>query len=272
MDGQLTRHGGLVRCFTEFSLLPDLLGAYRPSDSRDAVVEGWGRLLDDVGYNADHVEDRFIPEGQTLTRFIAEDALQLCERISLIGSRGAVTPAGRPLISIARKPYAERGADESQALTKTLARQIQFHYRGHGGLRLTELLQRASVVLASHGQPWLPILGGLLLAEMDTLLHWGLLDAVVAERLARRLASLRQRAIDAMREVPAALNNRGRIKVSAIVEVVSEMHWRDPALAQGSGLTTTELKATAMALAFSQLLSHTLRHPEIQVLKPWTAP
>ena len=89
-------------------------------------------------------------------------------------------------------------------LTRILALQTQTRYRGANDLRLTDLLQGASAVLASHGQPWSLILRGLLLAEMDTLLHWGFTDAATAESLARRLPSFRQRVIDAMRRVPDA--------------------------------------------------------------------
>ena len=52
-----------------------------------------------------------------------------------------------------------------------------------------------------------------------------------------------------------------------MADVLSELHWSDPTLAQSSQLTSTELKATAMAMTFSQLLSHTVEEP--QVLQPW---
>ena len=256
-----------MRCFAEFSLLPDLLSIYRPEFTRDEVVEHWGRLLDDIGYNADHVENRFVPNGMTLTGFMADDALRFCHWIYLIGPRGALTPPGRQVAGLARKPLEDRGEEESRRLTRTLAIQTQHLYRGADGLRLTDLLQGACAVLASHGQPGRPILRGLLLAEMDTLLHWGFIDAATAESLARRMSSFRQRVIDAMREVREDAPRTGEEEAAiAMADIVSELHWRDPILAQSSQLTSTELKATAMAMTFSQLLAHTLEEP--QVLRP----
>lgn len=268
MDDPVTPRGGLVRCFAEFSLLPDLLSIYRPEFTRDEVVENWGRLLDDIGYNADHVEERFIPDGMTLTGFMADDALRFCQWIYLIGRRGALTRPGTRIANIAGKPHEERGEGESRTLTRILAIQTQINYRGANGLHLTDLLQGACAVLASHGQPGRLLLRGLLLAEMDTLLHWGFIDAATAESLAKRMSSFRQRVIDAMRGVQEDAPRAGEEEAAiAMADIVSELHWRDPILAQSSQLTSTELKATAMAMTFSQLLSHTLEEP--QVLQPW---
>ena len=270
MDGSVgSFRGGLVRCFAEFTLLPDLLNIYRPGDSRDEAVEAWGRLLDDTGYNGDHVENRFIPDGMTLTEFMADDALRFCRWIVLIEAGGELSDPGEQVAGIAGTPFEDRGRDESRALTKILAEQTQRHYLGADGLPLTDLLQGASAILASHGRSWHPSVRGMLLAELDTLLHWGFTDAATAESLARRLPSLRERVIDAMQNVPDVVDEEPLINTLNQVNYFSELHWRDPDLAQGSELTATELKATAMAMTFSQLLSQSLRMPALQVLRPW---
>ena len=51
--------------------------------------------------------------------------------------------------------------------------------------------------------------------------------------------------------------------------LVAEVHWSRPDLAQGSPLTVTGLRATAMALTFSQLVAQTLKTLPLQVLRPW---
>ena len=270
MDGTVEApRGALVRCFAEFSLLPDLLNLYLPGESRERTVERWEGLLDDIGYNSEHIESRYIPGGVALTEFVADDALRYCSWIELIDAGGGLSDAGVRIADIAGKSFDERGEDESRALTKALAEQTQRHYAGEDGLPLTDLLQRACAVVASHGQPWHRALRGLLLAEMDTLLHWGFTDASTAESLARELPSHRQRVLDAMRGVPEALDEEGHIDPLQAAEVISEFHWRNPDLAQGSPMTTTGLKATAMAMVFAQLLSQSFERVALQVLRPW---
>ena len=270
MDGAIeTPRGALVRCFAEFSLLPDLLNLYRAGEPRERTVEQWEGLLDAIGYNSDHLERRFIPDGVALTEFVAGDALRYCSWIELIDPGGGLSDAGARIADIAGKSFDERGEDESRTLTKTLAEQTQRHYVGADGAPLTDILQGACAVMASHGQPWDRALRGVLLAEMDTLLHWGFSDAATAESLARELPSYRQRVVDAMRGVPEALDEEGQIDPLQAAEVISEFHWRNPDLAQGSPLTTTGLKATAIAMVFAQLLSQSLEPVALQVLRPW---
>ena len=266
-SGLTTLRGGLVRGFAEFARLPDLLHAYQPDTD---VMAAWVQTLDEIGYNADHVEDQYIPDDMTLTAFMAADALRFCHWIRLIGPRGALTRAGRTIAQIGDTPFRDRNADHARHLSKHLAVQIQTHYRGAGDLSLTDLLQGVSAVMASYGQPWVATLGGLLLAEMDTLLHWGFEDAVIAERLGRRMPAFRNRVIAALTEVSDSPDDGDAVTATAIARTTTEFHWRDPTLAQRSELTPTELKATAIALSFSQLLSHTLTaSPPVQVLRPW---
>ena len=262
MDGDVTYRGGIVRGFADFYLLPDLLRVRR-------TLEDWGRLLDAIGYNSDHVEKRFIPAGMSLTEFMADDALRFCASTELIEPSGALTASGRRLADIGSEPHGQRGADATWELRKTLAEQIQSTYLGDGGLPLVDMLQGACAVLASHGQMWSPMMGGLLLAEMDTILHWGFVDAATARRRVGELPARRSLVIRAIRQVPDALEDDGTPIPEAVAETLAEVHWRDPELAQQSETTMTELKATAMAMTFSQLLSLTVTTPSLQVLRPW---
>ena len=124
--------------------------------------------------------------------------------------------------------------------------------------------------MASYAWRWHTSLGGLLLAEMDTLLHWGFEDAVIAERLGRRMPDFRARVITALAEASEASDEDAAVTATDIAQATTEYHWRDPTLAQNSELTPTELKAIAIAFSFSQLLSHTLS-PPVQVLRPWVS-
>ena len=53
-------------------------------------------------------------------------------------------------------------------LTKILAVQIHANDRGEYGMPLTDMVQAASAVLASHGYTWPRGLDGLLLVELDS--------------------------------------------------------------------------------------------------------
>ena len=186
----------LVRCFAEFDVLPDLLGRLDPETSAtDAeIVHAWGRALNEVGYNIDHVEDDEFPKGASLRPFLARDALDFCRRIRLIVGEGRLSDSGGFICLMGRNLSYSMRVGVGFLITRQLAQLTQENFLGAGGLPLTDLLQGASAALASHGRTWPPALGGLLLSEMDTLLHWGVLDSAKAERMARRdLLSIRER-------------------------------------------------------------------------------
>ena len=281
-----TRQALLVRCFAEFDVLPDLLARLPPkSKEADAeIVHAWARVLDEVGYNIDHVEDDELPDGVSLRAFLARDALDFCRRIGLITGLGELSDRGVSIARMGDIPYRERAGAGLREVTRILAQQTQRNFLGADGLPLTDLLQGASAALASHGRIWPPELGGLLLSEVDTLLHWGALDSAKAERIARRdLLSIREREYRDMdlwdvsevsdvavmyvgADIEDAFDARDE---HAFATRIQATHESDPELAQGSPLTTTGLRATAMALVHAQLLSlgGTMMGP--QLLRPW---
>ena len=265
-DVSLDFRGALVRVFAEFALLPDLLRLF--SEGLNTVGD-WAGMLDEFGYNEDHVEDEDIPDGMSLTEFMAADAMQFCRWIALIGPRGGVTPPGHRLSRIAAVPHRERDHNANRTLTRTLAVQIQHRYRGESDVPLTDLLQSASTVLASHGHSWPDGLEGLLLLEMETLLHWGFVNATAAERLVHRLPEARREVIDALRQDPEVRAGRESVDASDVADVLAEVHWGRPELALNSNFTITGLRATAMAMTFAQLLADTLATLPLQVLIPW---
>ena len=267
----------LVRCFAEFDLLPDLL-EYRlrhPDETEDAVVGAWGRLLDEIGYNDGHVEaDEPIPDGMTLTDLMADDAYEFCRRIDLIADGGALVESGEIIARMGEAPYRERSTEDSRRMTRILAERIQLRFLGDDDTPLTDLLQRASVVLASHGWPWSPRLGGLLLTEVDTLLHWGALDWAAAETLAREdLVAIRLRQYEVMARAATdeEMADEGAWPFY-LAKLIGDEHATDPGLARDSSSTTTGLRATGMALVFAQLTSLGGIVTGPQVLRPWDPP
>ena len=260
-------HPALVDAFAEFALLPDLLHAYRMRP--DDWLGHWTALLDRTGYNQDHIDDRHIPDGAPLTTHLAADAMRLCRRIRLIDDR--LTAVGTRLANIGVTPIAEREAAAYRTLTNVLSVQIQRCYLGIDGLVVTHLLQSASAAVASNAHPWCRVLGGLLLVEMETLLHHGFTDAARASALVSDLPKIRTRARDALlREaVPDAVNPRGGVYPEALADAVAAVHLSDPDLGRRSTLTTTELRATAMLFTFAQLLVEVQHGFLVQFLRPW---
>ena len=285
----------LVHCFAEFDLLPDLLvRRLRHPDETDAeTVDAWARVLDKRDCNSDHVLDDEIPGGVPLETFMARDALVFCQRIGLLDEQGALSEPGLFIARMGETKYKKRSAADSREMTRILGEQIQRSFLGADDQPLTGLLQSASTVLAARPGGWPGELGGLLLSEVDTLLHWGVLDAARATRLARRglldireveLRDIRQSAGGVTYDGPAP-EGLSRALPDELVESmldetrteeefaarIEDAHESDPRLSQESPLTITGLRATAMALVFAELFAlGGLLGP--QVLCPWEAP
>ena len=69
---------GLGRAFAEFTALPSLL---RLPMAAGPDASGWAELLEEQGYNEDHLEPEDTPRRpQDLTRFVADDAARFCRR------------------------------------------------------------------------------------------------------------------------------------------------------------------------------------------------
>ena len=246
MDGAVAPNGGLVWCFAEFNLLPDLLALYVSGTDPHAV---WVSLLDERGYNEDHVEDDEIPRGANLTDLMAEDALRLCRWIRLIELDGQLSLPGRQIANLALLPSPERGPHESAILTRILAQQAQAHYLGESDVPIINLLQGAAAVLASNGQRWPVGLYGMLLVEMATVIHRAFLDARDAELVALHdLARVREEVLAALRRDSRAVD--GMVAANAIALV----HFERENLSEGSGMAVTEMCATSIFLVFAELL------------------
>ena len=264
MVGPLTSYqGGLVRCFTAFVLLPDLLR--NSPGSRWSTDESWEKILDTYGYDDDHIDLESIPDGAGLTDYMASDAYRFCEWMKLVDERGRPIQMG---LEVVRRTNDPSPPDVIMAthreLPAMIARQIQDHYRGAGDLPVVDLLQRASAALASPEHDWPDGLYGLLLVELATLLHWAFIDRDRANRLVEHLPEVRREVMAALRADPEVVAGRESIDEF----VVAEVHWGRQNLLQESDLSVMEVRSTAMAMVYSELLLQTLSTLPLQVLRP----
>ena len=263
------RRGGVVRCFAEFSLLPDLLHAHAENPGS---IEDWRQLLDERPCNQEHVEDEFVPWGGTMTETMAEDADRFCRWVGLIGEAGDLSPAGGRIARIGEMPLEVRDKLATGVLTRVLAEQIQECYLGVDGLRVANLLSLACTELSWSGHEWPDGLQGLLLVEMETLVHWAFVDADRANGLVNHLPIVRDQVIHALRRDPEVRAGRETVDATVVAEVLAEVHWHREELALDSELTLTELRATALALIFAELLAQSLLTLPLQVLRPRRSP
>ena len=254
-----------MRCFAEFSLVPDLL---REHQAGSDTLGDWGRRLDGYGYNQEHIENEFDLTGMSLTEYVAADAMRFCEWTGLLLPNGDLAPSGRRLADMAAVPQEHRNKLYPGVLTRVLAEQVQDGYLGDQGISLTDLLIQASQTLWMQGDAWPYGLQGLLLVEMETLVHWAFLDGAAAERILQRLPSVRLEVIAALSVDPEVQAGREVVDATVVADTLAEVHWSRPELAQESTLTVTELRATAMAMTFAELLSQSLFTLPLQVLRP----
>ena len=271
MDAQLGARpppGALVKSFAEFPLIPDLLCLYDPEGGN--WEKEWAHFMDMWQCDMDHIEDRHLPVGMAVIKGMVEDAFQFCRRIGLIGPRGGVSSAGRRLIELSNRVQIGDSHHE-HVLAKTLAIQIHSNFRGAGGLRITELVQAAATVLSSYAYDWPRGLEGLMLGELETLLHWGSIDATRAERLVHQLPEIRLETLEAIRRVPSreVMDEDGHLDSIIVATTLCEIHWSRDDLALNSELDTTSVRATAMALIYAQLVAETVIEKSLTVLRPW---
>ena len=276
----LKRTGGVGGVFAEFAMLPGLLrrGLRGPVTASD-----WTTLFAQAGFNEAHLDREDMPRNRSAhAGFIAHGAVRFCEWLDLLSPDGDLTAAGRRVADLAvpESPPPDVPDVRAQELAAVLAEQLDRHYLGAGGLPLVNFLQDASGDLADGGYPWSGPAGGLLLAEVDTLLWWGFADAERAAEVARGLAGVRHRVLGLLTEdnpefvMEAAVEAAGLEHVPGAVSVcdaVAIWHYDKQELAAASDFSITEVRATAMALVFAELLSEKFWRFEISVLAPSAA-
>ena len=296
-EAPIERRGGLGKAFAEFTALPRLL---KLQASDPGNMKAWVRELKEWGFNEDHLEKEDIPRKRVdLAWFIAQDAMRFCEWLQLIYDDGHLTPAGERVASLADEDEDEDGypagsprrrrltsppsspplsrTEQSRLLTAVLAEQMQRHYVGVDGLELVPLLQDACAALAADGQPWSGSVGGLLLAEVDTVLHWGFADAERAREVARELPNVRHEIMERLTNADGGFGPVGGGWFGSagglpwpmmFSDAVAIWHYYNPEFAMNSRLSITELRVTAMAMVFAELFAENFWEFQVSVLAP----
>ena len=237
----------LVRLFSDFSLLGDLF--VRPYDE-------WAPFLRQMCANQDNIEDSDLPPGDVHEQ-MARDVLQLGRRLGLLGD--APSAAGRAIAGIGNVVPALRTADHYRVLSETLADQIEAHYRGHDGMRLTDILQDAAIEVATVSGNWEGYSPGLLLGEFRRLIGVAHEDAQEAIRLVEDLPRIRAQAVEAAGMDAPDQQLTHLQNVVAYADAINAHHLNEIARAEREGLPTitqTEARTTAILLTYAGLLAH----------------
>ena len=194
----------------------------------------------------------------------------MCERLRLLDPEGELTAAGRRVAQIGEVSINERRSEDERAAAAVVGEQLREHYVGADGLQLVPLLQEASARLADAEQPSWAVVRGLVLAEFDTVLYRGLVDAERARGLPEKLPRVRDEIVGRLERSRLA---RGGLEPDdfgpgTLCDAVTFWHYEQDALAAGPTLSLTELRVTAMAMTWSGLLSEEFGDFEISVLAP----
>ena len=193
---------GLVTCFAEFSLLPDLL-ALRYEDNIDQTINQWTQLLSEVGCNTGHVEDADFASVDDEMSYMAIDAWNLSKKIKLLDDFDQLTVAGQRLAELSDVPPVQRHHGDHLTAQNILATQVAAYYRGDQELDIPKLLLQAARSLENNTHPWGRDCPGLLLVEFSTLCYYAETDAGLAEVLATSLLDVRQTVMQGS-DLPAA--------------------------------------------------------------------
>ena len=230
MDGELTESDALVHCFAEFTLLPKLLDAQRRNPNSPRA---WMRVLDANGYNDSHIDSADMPPDPDTTSLMFNDAFRFCKRIALTGRDGRLTENGTALADLSAVAFDELDPADRALVYDILAECIQDNYRGANGLRLIDLLQFACAVLTSHGHRQVPGPAGLLLAEMETLIHWGGIGEIEAYGSIDRLLNIRLEVAQCGQSASSGMTKTtgATTQWRTFAELVSDVHWSREELA-----------------------------------------
>ena len=263
----------LVRVFTEFELLPDLLALApgralgRQPPRRDDTVEfaapatartleAWTDLMSLTDPNMDHVVEADLPVGVAEELLLAQDAWRLGERLHLLWTEGR-TRTGDRLAQIARRPWQERSMANHRAVVRTVATGIREQYVTPDGLEVVPLLQEAAQTLAETDHVWARHCPGLLLVEFEALIYWAFEDPAHAMRLRDELVTYRDVAMHRYRAPPPDDADPDDLQI-VHEDATVRLYVETEELAARTGLTVTEVRSTAMLLVFAELMEESL--------------
>ena len=258
MAAPIDAAAGLVRAFAEVWLLPDLLALAVPGDGPPHT---WIDLLDEEGFNTDHVEDVDLPDGPGLPTIMAEDAWRLVEWLELVGPDG-LTDAGNVVASVADFAPERRTEQVWFQAHAVLADQVTELYRGADGTPITSLVQAGARALEQASDPWAPYCLGLLLVEFEALIH---LAHTNPQRGRSLLGQLTQNRVAAMRDTGSPLRGVVRYLNMEIHADAVSTYYLDvlTGAVDDTVFTVTAAQATAILFVFCGLLE--VPEPELPV-------
>ena len=268
MAAPLTEQGGIARVFAEFSLLPDLMSLAQEPKGQP-LMPLWTRFLEVSGCNLDHVEEGDCPNGWSVWRWMAEDALSLSLRLHLLRKNPAsddyepLTP-GQEAASMADAPMDERGEAEDRRLRSLLAQQVQAYYQG-----TYVLLEKAARAMQRTEHVWAKHCPGLLLVEFDALIHEAKNDRARAERLIGQLEMNRDFAMHSYERPGPTSGPEDNAVLHA--DAVTDFYLFDLEYGDRSSLTITGARASAMLFTFAGLLAEGSPLGPVQLLIPPTS-
>ena len=258
MAAPLDAASGLCRAFADFSLLPDLLARAVPGDD---APQDWIDLLDDEGFNLDHVEYDELPVGPDVPTVLADDAWRLVIWLELADDAG-LTEAGEVVAGVADFVLDSRTEQVWLPALRILTDRIADLYRGSDGTYVVDLLQAGARALTQAADQWTRQCPGLLLVEIEALLH---LAYANPQRAVALVGELEQNRIEAMRGVgPPLAGVVDYLNMSIHSDAVS-LYYTDGLAAHvdETVLTLTAAQATVILLVFCGVLE--VPEPELPV-------
>ena len=268
----------LVEAFTEFALLPDLMGRTTapgtlPGIGRTivgdvpALTGRWSEFLSETGANKDHVEPGDLPGDVPWAQHLAEDALALTRRLGWV-TADDVSHAGLTALNLGKRLREDRDQEDAEYLQGLIANAVTERYVGADGLAVVPLLQSAATSLAEADHAWVACVPGLLLVEFEALIHWAFTDPARAENVLDRIVENRDEAMHDHGPPPRGADPDETMVTHA--DATARLYLATDGLAKDTGLTVTALRSTAMLLTFAGLLLEIPMRPVNILMPPMT--
>ena len=276
MAAPVDAHAGLARWFADFWLLPDL---FATTESGIGPPDAWATLLAEQDFTTEHIENRGLPTDSDLPTRMAEDAWRTAAWLNLIGAEG-LTAAGQTVADIAKikvallKPSKQKAATDDvvgrpneaawRPAEDVLATAVMEHYRAPDGRPVMEFVYAgADAIWDAQEKAWIhPLCPGLLLAEIETLLHLAFADPERASQVARNLSQHRRAAMSGV----GWPSRRQTSLVSTLVHADAVSRYCVNMLdgySDAKRPTITAVQATCILMVFCNLLE--VAHPAAAV-------
>ena len=272
----------LARTFVEYELLPRLL-VLSSTAGGNGPPQSWNKFLSENECNLEHLLDEDMPASDELVTHLVRDAWHLVSELELVSQTG-LTTAGRRIAHLQNSPYqisdvhapygrlsilpgfGEFPIRNHATLVSVLAQQLRTCYRGQDGLNITSLLQRGAALLAASDHIWAAYCPGLLLVELEALIHSACTDSTQAVQLCDDLVVNRDVAMHRYGMPSPDVTPMHNMVDHA--DAVAVFYFNDLELIQDSGPGLSVSRATAMLFTFCGLLQEAFPAGPVQCLAP----